>query len=115
MSRTRRPGLKVSKRNMGNRDASRVEPDVRQHVVRANRIVRDDLLAIRYDFCVLLPDDVDGDVGILRDMVERTFKPQIRRDVRQMETFVLKLTSAKPPESPTNSVPMPVLVSMLEA
>ena len=34
-----RPGLKVSKRNMGNRDASRVEPDVRQHVVPAGRVL----------------------------------------------------------------------------
>jgi thiol-disulfide isomerase/thioredoxin len=73
----------------------------------------DYLLGARYDFCVLLPADMTGDVDILRAMLERTLKLRLRREARQMEVFVLKLGGAKPQESP-GALPMNVLVSILE-
>ena len=73
----------------------------------------DDLLSMRYDFCVLLPEAVSGDGDVLRDMLERTLRLKIRRAARQMDVFVLKLGGAKPRESP-GAWPMNVLVSILE-
>jgi thiol-disulfide isomerase/thioredoxin len=73
-----------------------------------------DLLGLRYDFCVLLPAGMTGDVDMLRDMLERTLRLKIRRESRQTDVFVLKMGGAKPPEFP-GGWPMNILLSILEA
>ncbi len=71
-----------------------------------------DLLAMRYDFCVLLPRGASGDVDILRGMLERTLKLKIRREAREMDVFVLKLAGAKPRES--TGLPLNVVAGITE-
>jgi thiol-disulfide isomerase/thioredoxin len=58
------------------------------------------LLAARYDFCVLLPNGRTGDVALLRDMLERSFRLKIRREARVMEAVIMK--AAAPLSGPDN-------------
>jgi thiol-disulfide isomerase/thioredoxin len=71
------------------------------------------LLSMRFDFCVLLPAGVSGEVDILRDMLECTLRLKLRREARQMEVFGLKLGGAKPQES-AGALPMSALISIVE-
>jgi hypothetical protein len=72
------------------------------------------LLNVRYDFCVLLPGDTSGDTDLLREMLERSFKLKVRREMREADAAVLKLTGPKPAEF-AGGRPMSTLLGTLES
>jgi hypothetical protein len=72
------------------------------------------LLNAHYDFCVLLPGGATGDTDLLRDMLERSFKLKIRREPRQVDAAVLKISGPKPAEF-AGSLPISTLVGILES
>ena len=54
-----------------------------------------DILSTRYDFCVLLPRGVEGDLSLLREMLARAFRLNLRREKRTVNAFVLTAGDAK--------------------
>ena len=74
----------------------------------------EDLLRVRYDFCVLLPDGMSGDWELLRRMLEHSMKLKVRREKREpVEAFVLKRAGA-PPQPASPGRPMWLLAGSIE-
>jgi thiol-disulfide isomerase/thioredoxin len=74
----------------------------------------EDLLATRYDFCVLLPRGVQGEVSILRETLERTFQLKVRQDTREVDALVLKVVDPKLPKAQRRGYTMRDLARSLE-
>lgn len=54
-----------------------------------------DILSTRYDFCVLLPRGMEGDLSLLREMLGRAIHLNLRREKRTVDAFVLMAGNAK--------------------
>jgi hypothetical protein len=69
-------------------------------------------MSTRYDFCVLLPEGATGDRQLLRDLLERSFQLQVRREPRSEEAIVLRSIDARPRLSGLGQ--MPILARIVE-
>ena len=70
-------------------------------------------LKTRYDFAVLLPAGIDGDIRLLREMMETSFRLKTHHETREMDAAVLKLAGAKL-EEPAGGAPVSTLLTGLE-
>jgi hypothetical protein len=55
----------------------------------------EDVLASRYDFCIILPQSGEGEQRVLQEMLGHTFQLKVSRDTREVDALVLKAVKPK--------------------
>ena len=58
-----------------------------------------DSLAIRYDYCILLPREDTGERALLRETLERVFRLKVRRESREVDALVLQAVAPMLPRT----------------